>query len=920
VASYVEQATLLVNDKSSAKIKAINKELTALFKTAQKLKSMKVDFKINEGAVKKATADINNLARAANKAKSEKINVTARAQGLQAVNRELNNLRAKARRPIVQEVREKRSGFAAGFGHSATHFGHEIAKGFAAGALGVASNIGHAIGHAMGHMMKEGTAAVDIAQSAQKLRGLSDTEIKTAERVTDEAMAQQVKDLGGAAIFPRAEISKLQSDLTSIMAGAEPDEIKKVIRELVLTAAQGVDLGQDLKAATTGMFDYAKTGEQTRAFFKQGGKDAVNEKGFPIFDEARMRAYFEARRADQALTAGQVTGQSTRSVIQSSGVAKYGLTNEMITVLNLESQEMGSRAGAALQQMMNNLTGNVLTKFKKNNLRAMGMLVPATGPGAAVYEETAVPAHRDPKTGRMHKATTITKRISGLIEEQAESEDELRHNALRWAIGYARPKMLDMKMDPNNPTDVAKFVIPLTSGKGNVGLETLISQAPQLLRDLALQAKIPVKADEVGKDLRESTRLTAIAAGQQMESVLGEVGQQLATVSLPYVQEATGALAKLAVQLHDKTVDPATAVAGAIYGGAGLAGLAVTSTLTALTSQDPSVRALGGAAAALEGSAAALTASAVALGGGEGAASALGFLAKRAGAFGLLAAELALNPGDTTRVPGSPADKYDKASPEERTRMINLANTQGELVNATNKLAEMERFKPLPGSPLARAAAEARETAEARREVSQLQARVVELSRPTGFQMPQRPGTPQQGVVPQTLGQMLQIEKPPWWGDAMPPPSEQTPVWADDLPRRVKSTLPTDLPRKSDQPGSFPDIQVTPDMLKVPGGGGGATDEITLPEFEIKADSLSQLQSTSSTFADAFSSGAASISSAGAEIASSMMGAASGAGAIFGSTAAGLIAAAASSINVNVNAKVNGGVGGADTGAQTAVA
>ncbi len=63
MASFVEQATLKIDDQSTKQIRAINRELNKLFKTAGKLKSMKFDF----AGIKKAQNQVRGLNSTLNK-------------------------------------------------------------------------------------------------------------------------------------------------------------------------------------------------------------------------------------------------------------------------------------------------------------------------------------------------------------------------------------------------------------------------------------------------------------------------------------------------------------------------------------------------------------------------------------------------------------------------------------------------------------------------------------------------------------------------------------------------------------------------------------------------------------------------------------------------------------------------------------
>ena len=61
MASFTEQATLLLKDSSTPEIKKINAALKELFKTAKSLKSVKIDIDAGGRGLTKAQADIRKL-------------------------------------------------------------------------------------------------------------------------------------------------------------------------------------------------------------------------------------------------------------------------------------------------------------------------------------------------------------------------------------------------------------------------------------------------------------------------------------------------------------------------------------------------------------------------------------------------------------------------------------------------------------------------------------------------------------------------------------------------------------------------------------------------------------------------------------------------------------------------------------------
>ena len=82
MASFVEQATLKVNDQSTAQIKKINAALKELNKTARSLKNVNVNININTGDINKAVDAVKRLKTELKGLKSVKPNITAKSTGV----------------------------------------------------------------------------------------------------------------------------------------------------------------------------------------------------------------------------------------------------------------------------------------------------------------------------------------------------------------------------------------------------------------------------------------------------------------------------------------------------------------------------------------------------------------------------------------------------------------------------------------------------------------------------------------------------------------------------------------------------------------------------------------------------------------------------------------------------------------------
>src|SRR5262245_54006375 len=109
MASFVESATLKVNDQSSAAIRRINAELKKLQATARSMKSIKVDINVRDRGINAAIANVRRLnqelARLRSSSRNINLSVTAgrMAQASAAIQRLTSQLNAlKSARVNVQ--------------------------------------------------------------------------------------------------------------------------------------------------------------------------------------------------------------------------------------------------------------------------------------------------------------------------------------------------------------------------------------------------------------------------------------------------------------------------------------------------------------------------------------------------------------------------------------------------------------------------------------------------------------------------------------------------------------------------------------------------------------------------------------------------------------------------------------------------
>lgn len=998
MASFVESATLVVKDSSTAPINKINAALKKLQATAKSLKSIKIDIKVNDAGIKKATASLRQFQQQLKLSKSagsalrmnvntgslksatsavrgmtsamKTLNTAARIRvntgGIAQARNQLNALRAAARRPIAVNTQA-----GAGGGRLPPPGGRRALPapgapagpsmfGRLAGATGrivvdLSQQSLRALGRATLHATKEGYDQADIAQTKMGLRQMGPEERTATAEAVDRIQADQRASKSGM-FFNRAQTQSLYAESLGI-TNADPKAAEHLMGQAIALAKTGYAVNQSFEQARTGALDFIKTGEQM-------GK--LTDLTTGAYDPAKAEKYFDAMRLATIQVGEEFTGQRWRTMVQSMGPAKYGQDTKGIITSALLMEEMGSRAGTGMQMALKNLTGNVLTKKKVQNLEKMGLLT---------TEESKV-------------GSVGGQSIMEIVGKNAKNEEELRSNFAGWISGTVLPKARAMGLMPKldektgqpereaTAKEVGRLSEMITSGKGTDIMTGVLKNIIQLEKSIsqAVERKGDVATTE--ETLAGSGRLAYKGVETELQDVMGQIAKKADPIMLPLAKGLSSTMSDIADKAATGKIGGTDILKALAAGGGALAGVGLTSGMRALASSNPAIQSLGAAGVSLQGAAAALTAAAALQ------SSALGSLATAVGAasrFLLPAAALAatLMPqpaggpsnlpdlekindanaalekavGELSRAQEAKADPAEIARLSEQVTAANkavaaAATAAGDKAVEPAKLspADMERRTQIAGlnDQLGQTKTELAKLNEVRPDVQQLNrerdARAKGL--PTEREQKKFELTTQLRAIEAEIARasVKPVVLPPEWK-----PVAATPLGkgVDDL-LRVSSYKTLDAAANNLNTASTSLTSVATQYMAAPGKADigfaqpwsasaataaaaaepppAATPAEAAPAATPWADP-SAIQGAADSLSSAFSSGASSIESAGGSIesaasaaAGTLQGAAPGIGASIGAAAAAAISAAAA--NVHINVSTSGG--GADTGSQKA--
>jgi hypothetical protein len=883
MASFVEEAVLLIKDSSSAKIRKINKELQDLFKTTQKLKSIKLDLGLKDSNIKKGTADVKSLVSELNKLKSSsKVNINVRETGLQAVERELTQLRNQARRAITQHVNVKSHGRLSQF----VHAGREMAVGFRSGLMGLGSNLAHALGHELGTAAKEGATTADIGSTLLKLQQMPATQ-EAAVRESVRQLGEEKSHLPGGEFLNTGERLRLFAEALPTAKGeggvTNVAGAKAITSLLEEQARLGFLSGQTKEESIEGVLAFVK-GMDMR------GKISDTKTG--VFDAAKMEQQFEYVRKLQPEIGKELTGTFYKSIIKYASQSRFALSDRSLGGLLMMGEDEGTRAAVGMNQLIKQLQGLQVAPAQLAYQEKMGLINTTETKSGGEWK-------RD-RRGRLRQTAVKTKTTAaGSVDREMLATDPFG-----FVNKYVLPLMKKEGLDANSPADAATMAAKLVSTSTAVDNLTAIILKGQ---EIALGLDRAEKRDPSVGHIRDLTQNSVRGAVQgldtSLQDVMGQTVMATAPLVTPVMNTISAAMSKAAATIADPKMSllekgEAGGVAAYEIGkavveakplmlalGAAAPFLGKTAGLTAMLSGDKGVQALGGAGLSLMEAADELK-------GAAGLQS--GLVGKIAGLFPLLAAwEGGQLAGEKIAEAAGPKEGHNIFNDPEWLAKLEKWWTDNWGVR-DQPAFQAEQGKPLKIEPM----------------------KPPEwMWKPTETDLPRRTWGTEPTDLPRKPMKPIEVPRPSWLDEFLRVQPLATPEGAADVARGLDIQQP---PRAADildrlvKPQAGAPMQL-PGALKPAAVGSFQTNtepSSGWPKFDFQpaADSLSsifssgasELASTSSSFESVFMSGASALQNAGASALASLQAGASGVGAVIGSTAASLIAAAGANIHVSV--------------------
>lgn len=544
MASFVEQATLIVDDKSSKNLNNINAAVRRLEKSAKSLQKTLngFEFKMKQPRL---TADLNKLQKQLNGFKQVKpltlqVNsnqVTAAIQKVQQLKKLMNQSQKQLMLPVQNPQNPRNPRMPQNLINPASNAVHVRTDGLQRILNGFIERLGNTIETAIINGFQKGYQSQDIADTRYGLLNVTGEQREQA-RASARDISKQVP------VVSTSDVENMFGE-NLVVAKNNMDAAKA----MTLAAAKFIEFRRSVtpNASMDQLVDQAvlisKAGEQS-------GKITDNEGNI---DPKKLTDFYDLIYRASIMLGKEIDPKLVRDTFRVSGSSKFGLDRRGILTLLALAEEQGSGAGVDVNQLIRQLSGYSVTK------KAISKQIEY---GLSDYELV--------ETGKVGDKPVKERMLLG-----PKNQELLTANPLQWVFENIFPAMRKAGFDPNSTDDAIKFANEVTShGRARAGLTALINRAQDIQKTIDMAEALNMDPERLKGVLGDSGLLAMQEASSQ---VIGLAGQIATAFEGPLIK-AMNLVRDTAISLSDFIAGPdgqGSATNGALVaGGAVVAGVA----------------------------------------------------------------------------------------------------------------------------------------------------------------------------------------------------------------------------------------------------------------------------------------------------------------------------------------------------------
>ena len=518
--SFVEEATLGLNDQATSKIRSINRELNKLMQTGRKLGGIEIKLSGADRAVRQVRSLASEITKIPTR-RTARIDVS----GTEMAERKVRSLAAEI---------TKLSGKAVGVGVNRT--GSGVPAGTGRGFGGGFSTADRARFQAESGLIRgtaQGARDLDIADSRLAAQGFDGPGEKALVQDVIKSLSREFQE------FSLGKISSFVSEVRGV-ARDDTGALLPLSREILELAKLQVQFGEDKNVALDSAAKFAKAGEQSGKFTNQDGD----------IDLGKITNFADIIKKAQIELGVEIDANLIRTLTKSLRTSKFSLDDRGLLTAILLAEEAGSTAGVGINQLIKQLSGERIAKKQRSFAAEIGLLE---------LEEV--------QTGTEGGLPVIE-----FLPVGTKDEELLRENPVAWVKKYLIPVMREQGFDPSNPTQVPQFSGKITSDRtATESLSSFILRASEIEKSVDRALSRDVSDERLGGIADDSLLLAGARAGSQIESVLGAVIKSLESVLIPALNATAEVSSRVASGLAKMDSPIAAILATLGVGGAAVA-------------------------------------------------------------------------------------------------------------------------------------------------------------------------------------------------------------------------------------------------------------------------------------------------------------------------------------------------------------
>jgi hypothetical protein len=558
MATFVEQATLLVKDKSTDEIKQINRALNSLFRTADKLRSVKASITITgtpAARINQLATSLTRLQAAASRVQNispslrvkgladferagrdvaalvTQLGATGPSPGLRSIARLIKQMRtdAQATRAALSGVggaRGSRGVGGAGGGGVVPPAGRNSRSGgvgprsvrIDAGPLSIALagfqyELAHTIRNAIVTGFREGARIQDIGLTSLTARGATPDQIAAIRQIAAEASARTDNRI------TEGRLVQVASELFPDAPGVAQQ--RELVPQVARAMSAFMQIGLSAEEAQEGMLQFVKA--------MTAGNKVFDDQGNILKDfGTNLDAFLKASIGGGA----DLTPAKLATISRNLGELNRHILDVDRAFVFFAAEDVSTRAATGMNTLQRMLTGTTRSKGTVEALNEIGLTTGKTGP--------------------------------------VEGFNEAGRSIVKWTTDFFLPALKE------SGKSIEQGISDLKLSRGAADAFTaIVFQIDEFNRRMKASEKFVIDQEGINRNLNQSITVAAQTLRENFNNALGVAAQSLSEVLVPAINQVSDGLKSIAefIRGPDGAGDAGRA---ALVVGGGLAGLAAT--------------------------------------------------------------------------------------------------------------------------------------------------------------------------------------------------------------------------------------------------------------------------------------------------------------------------------------------------------